>query len=75
MNLLEIGQGHIPFFSIDYQNFKMEKTAAFEANNGQYLFRQGKFGLAGQKLFDYMQIYEKQADGKYLMIHDAFDWE
>lgn len=74
--ILEIGEAFVPFFQLDTKQFVANKIGGYDVNNGQYLIRVGTFKLGdGGKDFHYMQTYEKKADGKYLIIHDEFEWE
>uniref|UniRef100_A0A1I7RZD1 DUF4440 domain-containing protein n=1 Tax=Bursaphelenchus xylophilus TaxID=6326 RepID=A0A1I7RZD1_BURXY len=71
----EIAKAFEAFGGLDLTQVKTDKEFAFDVNDGEYLMRKGKFSIAGGPWFKFMQLFERQPDGSYLVIHDEFEFQ
>ncbi|CAD5220423.1 unnamed protein product [Bursaphelenchus xylophilus] len=63
------------FLTPDFGKIITEKTAAYDVNDGEFLLRKGRYQMGkDQPWFKYMQLFERQPDGKYLVLHDEFEF-
>ncbi|CAD5220429.1 unnamed protein product [Bursaphelenchus xylophilus] len=68
-----IAQAFSKFNGLDATTMTNEKTHAFDINDGEYLMRKGRYRFADGPWMRYMQLFHRQADGSYLIVHDEFE--